>query len=120
MRGKDTAERDLIVTGVALVRECLTSKTIPEIVDLVVGNRPRVSTDKTNRVAPGLGWRSIRELRSAASHVLLVIETQVGDMACILRQVHVKTRYVGRKLNRKRRVELESASVNPITNPEVV
>src|SRR5678815_1927608 len=120
MRRIDAAERDLILIGVALISECLTSQDVPEIVDRVVGNGPRVSTDKTSRVAPCISWRSIRELRSAASHVLLVIETKVRDMACILRQVHVKTCYVGGKLNGKRRVELESTRVNTVANPEVV
>ena len=71
-------------------------------------------------MAPGVCCRSIRELRGAASHVLLIITADITQMASVLGDVEIQACHVRLELDGQWRVELESACVHTVADTEVI
>ena len=69
---------------VALVRERFASEAVPEIVDLGIRDGPGMSRNETQWMAPRVCWWSVRKLRRAASHILLVVSADVTEVASVL------------------------------------
>src|SRR5215204_3683163 len=83
MRCEHATERDGVFSGVALVCKRLTREAVPEIVDPVVRDGPRVTGHETQWMAPGVCWGRVGKLWFAASYILLVVGTEVAKVASV-------------------------------------